>query len=121
MSEHGHRSGGRAARGRAVVAVLTLYGLVLQAFLTGLGPAPVAAGIGILCQEHPGSPGRDGLVHPHACCPLACSGSVAPPAPAAGQAWPRRAALGPVWRVAATAALRSPAAGPASARGPPAA
>ncbi|MFH6784344.1 MULTISPECIES: hypothetical protein [Methylobacterium] len=119
MSDLGHRSGGRTSRWRALVAVLSLYGLVLQAYLIGLGPAPVAAGSGILCQGHQDTPGSDGLARAHACCPLACSESLAPPAPASGQAWPPRAAIGLTWRPSAITASRARAAGPASARGPP--
>jgi len=111
------------ARWRALAAVLSLYGLVLQAFLAGLGPAPVAAAAasGILCQGHQDPAGSDGLAHSHACCPLACSGFLPPPAPAVGQAFPPRTAIGVTWRGTATTAWRTRGAGSASARGPPAA
>ncbi|OAS13853.1 hypothetical protein [Methylobacterium platani] len=113
------------ARWRALAAVLSLYGLLLQVFLVGLSPAPVAAASGFLCQGHHEGrrepAGRDGPAQAHACCPMACADPFAPPVPAAGPAFPPRAATGLTWRGAAITASRGPAAGSASARGPPAA
>ncbi|WP_053080620.1 hypothetical protein [Methylobacterium variabile] len=109
------------ARWRAVVAVLSLYGLVLQAFLAGLNPLPVAAGAGILCQTHQEAPAGSGAAHVHACCTVACPGLLAPPAPAAAQAWPPRIVTGLSWRRDAAAPPRGPPTRSFSARGPPAA
>ncbi|KMO31799.1 hypothetical protein [Methylobacterium aquaticum] len=118
MSDLRHRRDG-TARWRALAAVLSLYGLVFQVFLTGLDPVPAAAGAGILCPSHQGPAGSAPLGHAHACCTVACHGPLAPPAPAAADAWPPRAAIVLSWSVEAAAPGRKPPAGPASARGPP--
>ena len=109
------------ARWRALAAVLSLYGLVLQAFLTGLAPAPVAAGAGLLCPAHQAPGGGGPPVHAHACCTVACQTPLAPPGPATAHAWPPRAAVVLSWSLAAAAPARAAPARPASARGPPAA
>jgi hypothetical protein len=106
--------------------VLSLYGLVLQAFLAGLAPAPVATGAGLLCQSHPAPAdqapsGEVPLVHAHACCTVACQAYPVPPAPATEAAWPPRAALVLSWSIEAADPARPAPARPASARGPPAA
>ncbi|WP_133122968.1 hypothetical protein [Methylobacterium frigidaeris] len=121
MSDVGQARGRRMARWRAVAAVLSLYGLVLQAFLTGLGPVPVAAGPGLVCQSHQAPAGGEPLVHAHACCTVACQAPLAPPAPATAEAWPPRAAVVLSWSIEAAAPARAAPARPASARGPPAA
>ncbi|MEE8627271.1 MULTISPECIES: hypothetical protein [Methylobacterium] len=121
MSDLGHGRSGRTARWRAVAAVLSLYGLVLQAFLTGLAPVPAAAGAGIICQSHQGAGGSEAVAHAHACCTVACPGLAAPPEPAAAEAWPARTATDLSWPGEAAAPIRGPPARPASARGPPAA
>ena len=129
MSGIGQAPGGTKARWRRVAAVLSLYGLVLQAFLAGL--APVAAGAGLPCQSHQAAADQDPsgkapsgkapLVHAHACCTVACQAYTAPPAPAMASAWPPRAAILLSWSVEAADPARAAPARPASARGPPAA
>lgn len=61
----------RTVQGRAIIAVVALYALLLQAFLGGLAPvSPVSAG-GVICAEHGDSavPGDHGpACHQHACC-----------------------------------------------------
>ncbi|AWN53051.1 hypothetical protein DK412_16655 [Methylobacterium sp. 17Sr1-1] len=126
MSGIGQAPGGTWARWRGVAAVLSLYGLVLQAFLAGLAPAPVTAGAGLLCQSHRAPAdqipsGKAPLVHAHACCTVACQAYPAPPAPAMAAAWPPRMAVVLFWSVAAADPARAAPARPASARGPPAA
>ncbi|SFU61265.1 hypothetical protein SAMN02799631_01466 [Methylobacterium sp. 174MFSha1.1] len=126
MSGSGQAQGGTRARWRGIAAVLSLYGLLLQAFLAGLAPAPVAAGGGLLCQSHQvpadqAPSGKAPLVHAHACCTVACQAYPAPPAPATATAWPPRAAVVLSWAVAAADAGCAAPARPASARGPPAA
>ncbi|WP_245442914.1 hypothetical protein [Methylobacterium terrae] len=112
------------ARWRALAAVLSLYGLVLQAFLAGLDPVPVAAGAGLVCQAHRAivageqAPAGHGA-YPHACCTLACPAPLAPPASAAAAAWPPRAAVVLSWRVVDAVPARPSPERPASARGPP--
>ncbi|UHC18257.1 hypothetical protein LRS73_10645 [Methylobacterium currus] len=120
MSAIRQAPGGRMARWRALAAVLSLYGLVLQAFLTGLNPVPVAAGAGLLCPSHDTPGGGGPPVHAHACCTLACHAPLAPPGPATAHAWPPRAAVVLSWSLAAAAPARASPARPASARGPPA-
>lgn len=126
MSGTRQAPGGTRARWRRVAAVLSLYGLVLQAFLAGLAPAPVAAGTGFLCQSHQAAAdqtpsGKEPPVHVHACCTVACQASPAPPAPAPAPAWPPRAVLVLSWSVESAEPGRAAPARPASARGPPAA
>ncbi|KMO44348.1 hypothetical protein VQ03_03570 [Methylobacterium tarhaniae] len=121
MGDLGQASGRRVARWRAVAAVLSLYGLVLQAFLTGLNPVPVAAGAGILCPSHQAPAGSEPLAHAHACCTLGCPAPLTPPRPATAQAWPPRAAIVLSWSFAVETLARGPSARSASARGPPAA
>ncbi|TGE02710.1 hypothetical protein EU555_00745 [Methylobacterium nonmethylotrophicum] len=122
MSDRRHESGRRTARWRAAAAVLSLYGLLLQAFLVGLNPAPVMAGAGIICQSHQDAgTGSGAPAHGHACCTVACPGPLAPPEPVAGPGWPPRAAIGLSWRIDAAAPPRGPPSRPSSARGPPAA
>ncbi len=124
MSDLGYGQAG-TARWRALVAVLSLYGLVLHAFLTGLGPLPAAAAGpgaaagGILCQTHKAPAGGDTLVHAHACCTPACPTPLAPPAPATAEAWPPRGVIALSWSFERTAPARGAPARPASARGPP--
>lgn len=124
MSGARHGRGGVAARWRALAAVLSLYGLVLQAFLAGLNPVPVAAGAGLICQAHrtteAGEPAPAGHgAYAHACCTLACPAPLAPPASAAAAAWPPRAAIVLSWRVEGSSPARPSPERPASARGPP--
>ncbi len=124
MSDLRHGLAG-TARWRALVAVLALYGLVLQAFLAGLAPGPVAATVpaassaGILCQTHQAPAGSEPLARAHACCTLACPAPLPPPAPATGEAWPPRSAIVLSWSLSGTAPAHASPARPASARGPP--
>ncbi|TDR93689.1 hypothetical protein [Enterovirga rhinocerotis] len=98
---------------RATIAVIALYGLVLQAFLTGFVPigGADAHGFAELCapvQDAGESPAKQ----PHqACCTLACSPLAAPvpEASAAPAAWSHRQAV----------AVSFPASAPPPARGPP--
>ncbi|MET7246374.1 hypothetical protein ABZT49_23755 [Methylobacterium sp. EM32] len=126
MSGTRQAPGGTRARWRRVVAVLSLYGLVLQAFLAGLAPAPVAAGAGLLCLSHQAPAdqapsGKAPPVHAHACCTVAGQAYPIPPAPPIAAAWPPRAFLVLSWSLAAAEPGRTAPARPASARGPPAA
>ncbi|QRE74864.1 hypothetical protein [Methylobacterium aquaticum] len=118
MSDLRHGLAG-TARWRALVAVLSLYGLVLQAFLTGLATDPAAASVGLLCQAHQVPAGSEPLARAHACCTLACPAPLAPPAPATAQTWPPRTAILLSWSPTGTAPAHAPPARPASARGPP--
>ncbi|MGX7708141.1 hypothetical protein [Methylobacterium sp. Gmos1] len=121
MGEIGQSPGGTRARWRLVAAVLPLYGLLLQAFLAGLAPSPVAAGAGLLCQAHQAPAGGAPPVHVHACCTIACQACPAPPAPATAQAWPPRTALVLSWSVATADPVHASPARRPCARAPPAA
>ncbi|MCF4125713.1 hypothetical protein [Methylobacterium sp. SyP6R] len=118
MSDLRHGLAG-TARWRALAAMLSLYGLVLQAFLTGLAPGPAAASAGILCQTHQAPAESEPLARVHSCCTLACPTPLAPPAPASAEAWPPRIAVVLSWSLAGTAPAHASPARPASARGPP--
>jgi hypothetical protein len=118
MSDLRHGLAG-TVRWRTLAAVLSLYGLVLQAFLAGLAPGPVAASAGILCQTHQAPAGSEPLARAHACCTLACPASIASPPPATAEAWPPRSAIVLSWSLPGTAPAHASPARPASARGPP--
>lgn len=110
------------ARGRAIIGVIALYGLLLQAFLAAAHPVAMPDA-GILCAEHePASPGSDRpLHHDHQCCTAAQGAQLAPapssdltavPVPPA----PARVA----WRPEASRPRTGPPTHAHSARGPPA-
>jgi hypothetical protein len=109
---------------RAAVAVVALYALVLQAFLTGLLPvgAAQAHGFAELCapaQDGSGQPARhDGK----GCCTAACAPLALPvpdPLAAAAVAWPPRAAIILAFSAAAPPPARGPPVESHSPRGPP--
>ncbi|MDP4023039.1 hypothetical protein Q8W71_10420 [Methylobacterium sp. NEAU 140] len=121
----GRRTG--SARGRALVGVLALYALLLQAFL-GFATPVTGAAEAALCAAHavdagaPDAP-ADGKAHLHCalCCTAVHVAKLAPPPAGAAAARP---ALG-VARVAWRSERAFPPTGPpihaTSARGPPAA
>ncbi|GJD47393.1 hypothetical protein OPKNFCMD_0099 [Methylobacterium crusticola] len=121
MSGGRHGWGEGAARWRALAAILSLYGLVLHAFLTGLSPVPAAGAPGILCAAHAPGDEAPGPAHEaHPCCTVTCLGLLAPPVPAAvSVAWPRRVATDLAWRAEAPPPARGPPVPSAFARGPP--
>lgn len=120
----------RFVNGRAIIGVIALYALVLQAFLTALAPTAALAQArpaDILCAEHAegaGAPGDHGpaCLH-HACCLHAQGAELGlPPTVAAfAQAvWPRET-IAPTWPAATTARARAPPDPAIGPRGPPAA
>ncbi|MBB2964122.1 hypothetical protein [Methylobacterium sp. R2-1] len=119
MREHPHRS----VHGRAIIGVIALYALVLQAFLTVLAPAVPRLDGGILCAEHATSeqPAEDGQTcgH-HACCTQVQAVSLLPPPQAASSlaAWSPRAVPLP-WRAVAAIRARAPPDQGTGPRGPP--
>ena len=117
MSTERHRK--RSGRLRALAALLALYGLVLQAFLTGLSPVPAAAAAGLICATH--RPGEEAPA-PHAahpCCTVCCPALPLLPAPAAEAAWPARPVLRVLWQRHPALSARGPPQRAATARGPP--
>lgn len=114
-------------RGRAVIAVIALYALCLQAFLGGLAPidgmaAPV--GGGVICAHQEDAPAGDPVSCPdHACClAVHAAQPFAPPPAEAGSAAirPRRARAAIPWGVAHAPRARAPPGLTARPRGPPA-
>ena len=118
---------GRTGGARAVIALVALYGLFLQAFLSGMLPAPGVHGpdgISICAPADAAGPEeRGGKPARHDCCIAACPGPVAaPPDPGAtAAAWPPRSAVRVSWTPADTILSTGPPVHAASARGPPSA
>ncbi|WP_342150593.1 hypothetical protein [Methylorubrum sp. SB2] len=117
----------RFVTGRAIIGVIALYALVLQAFLTALAPiAPAMAGE-ILCAEHGIGAGSSDDGGPacrhHACCVQAQAPQLGlPPTPVAAITadWPPEAAPLP-WPPSEAARARAPPDPAVGPRGPPAA
>lgn len=117
---------------RRLTAVLALYALVMQTFLGGLAPLPMASAAGLPFDVHcldkadgagsgdPAAPYTP--AHQHGCCCTAAQPVAAspPPLPAmASIAWPPRVAVQLVWRMTVAAPARAPPGTLASARAPP--
>lgn len=109
-----------------MIAVIALYGLLIQGFLAGFVPGPsVAAADHTICLPDGSTTAPDGgspvAHHGAACCTLAC----APALPTLRtSSWslsdgPRREAAPVVWTVAGTLVPTGPPVHAASARGPP--
>lgn len=116
----------RFVNGRAIIGVIALYALVLQAFLTALAPIAPALARNVLCAEHvegAGSSGDQGPACHHACCVQAQAPQLGLPptlAAAAAAIWPRVAQVTP-WPPAEKARARAPPDPAVGPRGPPAA
>ncbi len=117
----------RFVTGRAIIGVIALYALVLQAFLTALAPVAPAFAREILCTEHgigAGSPDDQGpACRHHACCVQAQAPQLGLPPTLAACAlaeWPRVAQVTP-WPPAEKARARAPPDPAVGPRGPPAA
>lgn len=113
----------KGQRARATIAVIALYALVLQAFLTGLLPisGAQAHGFAELCspvQDDGGAPKKhDGK----SCCVTACA-SLAAPLPqvdTVSLAWPRLETTLVVFSGSPSPPARAPPIHDQSARGPP--
>ncbi|GJD28777.1 hypothetical protein PMNALOAF_0006 [Methylobacterium adhaesivum] len=119
---HGCRPWG--ARHRAIIAVIALYALCLQAILgTAAMPSPIGQDSG-LCLHEAGETGSDAPapVHVHlACCTAAQAlpGLDLPPAVSTDLARPNRRTARVAWRPHAMAQPRAPPRTPAHARAPP--
>ena len=114
----------RMVQGRAIISVVALYALVLQAVLGGLGPLPSAPVGAVICAEHDGStgPGDHGpACQHHACCTMAQAVQLLHPLlwAFAAVAWaPARVTSAP-WRDAGAVQARAPPDPSVSPRGPP--
>ncbi|CAO4165729.1 hypothetical protein [Methylorubrum populi] len=110
--------------GRAIIAVIALYALVLQAFLTVVAPMMPRIDSGIICAEHEAPAASDDDGPPechHACCTQVHAVALQAP-DAAGfllAVWPPRATPLPR-REAFTHRARAPPDQGISPRGPPA-
>lgn len=111
---------------RAIIGVIALYALLLQAFLGFAAPVLAQAATGeILCAEHPGSAPTDGKATApcHPCCTVLQVGTMAPPPAASTVAvtWPVTSFARLVWRPEAVRLTTGPPVYATSARGPPSA
>lgn len=110
---------------RAIMGVIALYALLLQAFLGFAVPTrPLPGPESVLCAEHAaGDPDTPSVpVHVHACCTLAQAGALTLP----NIAWtsvpmPAPSAVRVVWRPGAERLRTGPPPRSGTARGPPAA
>ena len=114
------------AHRRAIMGVIALYGLLLQAFLTAATPVVLPDLTGAICAvqdgAHSGPPDGPSLPHDHQCCTAVHAGGLPPP-PAAGAAaiWRAPATTPVVWRSEAAVPKTGPPNHAHSARGPPSA
>lgn len=114
----------RSSRGRAILGVIVLYGLLLQAFLVAAAPARASTdALAVLCaHDGSGAPaGEHGAAdHDHACCTAAHLGTWAPPSPPVSLlAWVPPATVAAEWRPEAAIPKTGPPTRQHSARGPP--
>ena len=119
---HGCRPWG--ARHRAIIAVIALYALCLQAILGSAATLPVMGADPTLCLHEAGAAGPDAPapVHVHlACCTAAqavCDLDLPPLVPT-GVVWPDRRVAAVAWRPHAVAQPRAPPERHARPRAPP--
>ncbi|WP_142585801.1 hypothetical protein [uncultured Methylobacterium sp.] len=119
-------TGERWRGARAVIAVLALYALVLQAFLGGLmplaGPGDIHCAPAEAAGQAPGAASHDKASHDHAaCCVAAQAAATALPGrePAVTSARPRPAAAPVAWAATADFNPRAPPGALPHPRGPP--
>lgn len=115
----------RTVQGRAVIAVIALYALFLQAFLGGLVPLPSIPVGGVICAEHDGStvPSDHGpACQHHTCCTAVQAAQLLQPllSAFATVAWAPTRVASAQWRDAGTVRARAPPDQSVSPRGPPA-
>ncbi|MBE7246732.1 MAG: hypothetical protein INR63_17460 [Actinomycetospora chiangmaiensis] len=116
--------GVRAAPLRAVIAVLSLYAFVLQAFFGGLMPMSAAADG--LCAQHTASDSAPGKTlpqgHGDCCTAVQLGGTALPPRPGfTAITWDARASDRPLYATVDGPSPRGPPDRSASPRGPPSA
>lgn len=107
--------------GRAILGVVALYALLLQAFVAAATPSgPISLG-GFICQHDnsPSSPDQP-VRHDHQCCTAIHIGNVAPPpSSAVPVAWAAPRTVVVLWRPEAVIPKTGPPTRSHSARGPP--
>jgi len=115
----------RTVQGRAILAVVALYALLLQSVLGFAAPARAFAAPGaVLCAEHPADDPDPGpiSIHIHACCTLVQAGNLTlPVSVSAAPASSIAPVVEVVWRPEAELPKAGPPPRPGTARGPPAA
>ena len=113
----------RSSRGRAILGLVALYGLLLQAFLAVATPSAATVDpLGFICShDASGSPDQHHPVrHDHPCCTVAHLAPLLPPAVAATVlAWTPPDAVRVDWRPEAAIPKTGPPTRQHSARGPP--
>ena len=114
------------AYGRAIIAVIALYALCLQALLVAAMPQPqTLQASGVICPAHDGASVPDDGAPPcaqHACCPAVQLADFVTPVLVAFLAvpWPPARATPDRWTSVALPGARAPPAQSVSPRGPPA-
>lgn len=109
--------------GRAILGVIALYALLLQAFVAAATPSGAADLAGFICGHESSAPSPDQPArHDHQCCTAVHIGNIAPPpCPAVAVAWTAPRAVMAVWRPEAAIPKTGPPTRSHSARGPPSA
>lgn len=109
--------------GRAILGVIALYALLLQAFVAAATPSGAIDLTGFICQHESSAPSPDQPVrHDHQCCTAVHIGNIAPPpCSAVAVAWTAPRAVTAVWRREAAIPKTGPPTRSHSARGPPSA
>ncbi|SDA35106.1 hypothetical protein SAMN02799622_05994 [Methylobacterium sp. UNC378MF] len=111
----------QSVRGRAIIGMIALYALLLQAFLGFATPAQAMdRPDDLLCAGHStGEPGGK-VLHVHPCCTVVQAGTLTLPViDPATMAWPSAPATHCAWRPEATIPATGPPAYSNTARGPP--
>ena len=109
----------------AIVGLIALYAVLLQAFLTVSAPGALLREAGILCLDHGGgspadAPADGPTPHDHACCTLAHGATVVPPGPSVALPVQHIAqGTAVVWLPEADIPRTGPPTHAESARGPP--
>jgi hypothetical protein len=115
----------RMVQSRAIIGVIALYALLLQAFLGGLVPPVSVSADPEICARHDasGAPGDHGSAcRHHVCCTAVQGAGWLPPLPAgyATVNWIPVQVASAVWREAGPVQARAPPDRSVSPRGPPA-
>jgi hypothetical protein len=118
----GMRMGRSHRAGRAIIGVIALYALLLQAFLGFATPSLALGPDGILCTVHESgqSDGKPATAHKHECCLPAHAGAFLPPPDGATDlAWRAPVSHILVWRPAFDVPTTGPPDTSHRPRGPP--
>lgn len=109
--------------GRAILGVVALYALLLQAFVAAATPSGPIDLAGFICQHDSSAPSPDQPIrHDHQCCTAVHIGNVAPPpCSAAPVVLTPPVAVATVWRPKAAIPKTGPPNQSHFARGPPSA